>query len=435
MTARPRLSTGGIYRGWFVVAASGATTATAAATVFYGMNTFLNDLITEFGWAAWVTFAGSSVRTEVGGISAPFVGWAIDKLGPRRVLLTGIALTAIGLYLMSHMNSLWQFFVVMAIVSLGSSTAGNLCGFAAIVTWFERRRARALTLSTLGGSLGGLAVPIVALAVGTLGWRSALQLLAIFVIVSGLLFATFVRTRPTDHDQPMDGLPEIQDDSVQVVHNWGLPLKVAMRTRSFSMLMAGFIANGFAMTSLLTLAFSYFEHEYGLTKGAAGLTITALTVSSIFGRIILGFQGDRYEPVKLLGLCAIILTLGLPLLSVGILLADGSGVWIAFVGLVISAIGFGGSVPLRSLVIADFYGTASFGRLMGTERFISTIGGTVGPILIGVSLDLTDHYTWGWFLAAAVGALSIPLYFSSKKPQALIDEYKAKALDEQQQRG
>ena len=189
------------------------------------------------------------------------------------------------------------------------------------------------------------------------------------------------------------------------------------------------------MTSLLTLAFSYFEHEYGLTKGAAGLTITALTVSSIFGRIILGFQGDRYEPVKLLGLCAIILTLGLPLLSVGILLADDSGVWIAFVGLVISAIGFGGSVPLRSLVIADFYGTASFGRLMGTERFISTIGGTVGPILIGVSLDLTDHYTWGWFLAAAVGALSIPLYFSSKKPQALIDEYKAKALDEQQQRG
>ena len=399
------------------------------------MNTFLNDLITEFGWAAWVTFAGSSVRTEVGGISAPFVGWAIDKLGPRRVLLTGIALTAIGLYLMSHMNSLWQFFVVMAIVSLGSSTAGNLCGFAAIVTWFERRRARALTLSTLGGSLGGLAVPIVALAVGTLGWRSALQLLAIFVIVSGLLFATFVRTRPTDHDQPMDGLPEIQDDSVQMVHNWGLPLKVTMRTRSFSMLMAGFIANGFAMTSLLTLAFSYFEHEYGLTKGAAGLTITALTVSSIFGRIILGFQGDRYEPVKLLGLCAIILTLGLPLLSVGILLADDSGVWIAFVGLVISAIGFGGSVPLRSLVIADFYGTASFGRLMGTERFISTIGGTVGPILIGVSLDLTDHYTWGWFLAAAVGALSIPLYFSSKKPQALIDEYKAKALDEQQQRG
>ena len=259
MTARPRLSTGGIYRGWFVVAASGATTATAAATVFYGMNTFLNDLITEFGWAAWVTFAGSSVRTEVGGISAPFVGWAIDKLGPRRVLLTGIALTAIGLYLMSHMNSLWQFFVVMAIVSLGSSTAGNLCGFAAIVTWFERRRARALTLSTLGGSLGGLAVPIVALAVGTLGWRSALQLLAIFVIVSGLLFATFVRTRPTDHDQPMDGLPEIQDDSVQMVHNWGLPLKVAMRTRSFSMHMAGFIADGFAMTSLLTLAFSYFE--------------------------------------------------------------------------------------------------------------------------------------------------------------------------------
>ena len=74
-----------------MVAASGATTATAAATVFYGMNTFLNDLIMEFGWAAWVTFAGSSVRTEVGGISAPFVGWAIDRLGPRRVLLTGIA--------------------------------------------------------------------------------------------------------------------------------------------------------------------------------------------------------------------------------------------------------------------------------------------------------------------------------------------------------
>ena len=112
-------SSPGIYSGWFVVLASGATTAIAAATVFYGMNTFLNDLISEFGWAAWVTFAGSSVRTEVGGISAPFVGWAIDKFGPRRVLIIGIGITSLGLLLMSHMTELWHFFFVMGLVSVG----------------------------------------------------------------------------------------------------------------------------------------------------------------------------------------------------------------------------------------------------------------------------------------------------------------------------
>ncbi|HIF39144.1 MAG TPA: MFS transporter [Gemmatimonadetes bacterium] len=423
-------SSAGIYSGWFVVLASGATTAIAAATVFYGMNTFLNDLISEFGWAAWVTFAGSSVRTEVGGISAPFVGWAIDKFGPRRVLIIGIGITSLGLLLMSNMTELWHFFLVMGLISVGSSTAGNLCGFAAIVTWFERKRARALTLSTLGGSLGGLLIPIVAIAVGEFGWRSTLQLLALLVATGGLTFGMFVRTRPDKHPQPIDGMaqPDTNVSAATSLRNWGVPVSVAIRTRSFALLMSAFVANGFAMMSLLTLAFSYFEHEYGLTKGAAGLTITVLTVSSIFGRIILGFQGDRYQPAKLLGLCAILLTLGLPLLSIGILFADGSGVWIAFAGLIISAIGFGGSVPLRSLVIVDFYGTASFGKLMGTERFISTIGGTIGPILIGVSLDITNHYTWGWFLTAAVGALAIPLYFSAKRPETLIDEYKAKAL-------
>ena len=425
-------SSTGIYSGWFVVLASGATTATAAATVFYGMNTFLNDLISEFGWAAWVTFAGSSVRTEVGGISAPFVGWAVDKFGPRRVLIIGIGITAVGLLLMSYMNELWHFFFVMALISLGSSTAGNLCGFAAIVTWFERRRARALTLSTLGGSLGGLLIPVVAISVGEFGWRSTLQLLAIFVATAGMAFGLFVRTRPDNHPQPMDGITETDTgvSSISTAINWGLPVSVAIRTRSFALLMSAFVANGFAMTSLLTLAFSYFEYEFGLSKGAAGLTITVLTVSSIFGRIALGFQGDRYQPVKLLAICSILLTLGLPLLSIGTLVSSDTGKWIAYCGLVVSSIGFGGSVPLRSLVIVDFFGTASFARLMGAERFISTIGGTIGPILIGLSLDLTQHYTVGWLMAALVGGISIPLYLMAQRPDVLIEKYKTLAREQ-----
>src|SRR5690606_25214572 len=115
----------------------------------------------EFGWSVASTSLAFSLRSEVGGVAAPFIGVLIDRLGASKVILGGIVVSAIGVLLMSYIQELWHFYFAMIVIAFGSSAAGGQVGLAAIATWFETRRAAAMSIMTLGGGLGGLLVVVI----------------------------------------------------------------------------------------------------------------------------------------------------------------------------------------------------------------------------------------------------------------------------------
>src|SRR5690606_913200 len=135
-----------------------------------------------------------SMRNELGGVAAPFVGTLIDRFGARRVIVGGMLISAVGVLAMSMIQSLWQFYAAILITAIGTSAAGGAVGFAAIATWFERRRSTAMSLMAVGGGLGGLLVLFVAMAIEEFGWRSALRLFALLMVVPGALIAANVRS-------------------------------------------------------------------------------------------------------------------------------------------------------------------------------------------------------------------------------------------------
>src|SRR4030095_7562572 len=112
-------------------------------------------------------------------------------------------------------HSLPAFYAAFLVVALGSS----LCGFfpltVALVNWFERRRARALSTMSLGFAAAGLFVPVVAYSLEHFGWRETAFASGIVAIVVGLPLVQVIRRRPEDYGEVVDG---IRDAAPEISH-------------------------------------------------------------------------------------------------------------------------------------------------------------------------------------------------------------------------
>lgn len=410
-----------VYEGWFVVGSAAFTVLIIGAVFFYGFGAFFTEIIDEFHWSYGVTALGFSLRNEVGGIAAPFVGSAIDRFGARKVIIGGIVLSSAGVLALSAIQNLWQFYASILLIAVGTSAAGGAVGFAAIATWFERRRSSAMSLMAVGGGVGGLLVPIVAILIEEYGWRAALRILAAFMLVVGTLAALNLRSRPADHPQPIDGIPEtpaVDGMPRRPRSGWGIPWRRAIRSRSFVIAQIGFACLNFGTISVLTLQIPYLEDDLGVTKATAGTAVVFFTIVSIISRFGLGILADRYSKTLILGTSAVTVAIGLPVMA----LAPNYPV--AVIGICIVGWGFGGSIPVRPALVADYFGTGNFGTINGIGQFIGTTMGAAGPFAIGALVDITGAYRAGWLLATAVTLIAIPAFILLRPPHELIEEYR-----------
>ena len=84
-----------IRPAWVVLGgAFGAFTFSAA--LMHSYPVYLVAFIADFGWSRAETSIAYSVSQLVGGVSSPLVGYLVDRLGPRRLLLLGGGLLVAG---------------------------------------------------------------------------------------------------------------------------------------------------------------------------------------------------------------------------------------------------------------------------------------------------------------------------------------------------
>ena len=410
-----------VYEGWLVVGSAGLIILIVAATFFYGFGTVYNEVRAEFGWDNADTALAFSLRNEVGGIGAILVGIALDRVGPRRVLFSGILMAAAGVVAMSLMQELWHFYLVMICIALGSSAAAGQVGLTAVATWFQARRAFAMSVMTLGGGLGGLFVVAIAWIVEVVGWRDALRILALAMIVVGFTLGVNVRSRPEDHHQPLDGLSRRSTDggAEPEIERWGVPVRAAITSPSFILLSVALLGSSFGFVTLVVHQIPYFETPICVSKSVASSTIAVFTLLSIIGRVGFGWFADRYPKRVMMALAMTSLALGL------VVLGFARDFWVAVAGIGLAAPGFGGTIPLRPSMTADYFGTRHFGTINGTMQFVSTTGGAAGPWVVGRLVDINGDYTAGWFISAAVVAVvGIPAVLAASEPRQLIARYR-----------
>ena len=152
-----RLPRPDLFYGWWVVLAGTAIMTLMGAFSYYGIGVFFNSIREDLGWNAAALGAALALSRIQGGVLAPFVGVLIDRLGSRRLIVTGVLMTGAGFILLGQTRSIVYFYIVFIFLVQGGISAGmGNAPTAAVANWFSRKRGTALGVMNLGISIGGL---------------------------------------------------------------------------------------------------------------------------------------------------------------------------------------------------------------------------------------------------------------------------------------
>ncbi|HXG52082.1 MAG TPA: MFS transporter [candidate division Zixibacteria bacterium] len=400
---------------WWMVIAGCAAHAVYTGLSYFGLSAYFPSLEREFGWSRTAISGAFSLARIESGLLGPLEGYATDRFGPPRMMYVGIGLGALGFFCLSIVNSLPMLYaaIVLGIV-LGSSLGNNMPVSVAIAQVFRERRSLAFGIYRMGPGLSGALVPVVGWMIGLWGWRAAAILSGLALLAVSLPLAVVISRIYLQYRSPAGALRGEADDGGKTYprssNEVEFTLREAMRTRSFWLLS---IAMGLRhlVTEGVSVHFVILLVDRGWSTAAAS---SLLGLSALIGapaRLGVAWLGDLMDKRRLI--IALLLSLALSVLVMG--RASGPTLFTTF--MVVYSLAYGGLASLQEPIRADYFGTRSFATIHGMSRSITTLGTFMGPVIAGLSHDLTRSYAAGFSIFGGVGALSALCMWLAKPPK------------------
>ena len=222
------MNRGKIYYGWFIVAAVFfILMMTMGARVSLGV--FVMPMSEEFGWGRGIISFAGALAILVNGLSQPFMGYAYDKFGGRKLILWGVLFIGLSVVLLAITFHFLYFVLVLSVLMAVAMSAGSITTGAVLVSkWFQRNRATAISVSSSGASAGGLIlVPFATYLVILIDWRLTWVVLGGLILVVVLPLAILLlKNDPAEIGLLPDGDEIIGDGSAREGREESGPLAV-----------------------------------------------------------------------------------------------------------------------------------------------------------------------------------------------------------------
>jgi MFS family permease len=362
-----------------------AVAFTAMFTTFgiaYGFGAFLLPLSRDLGVGRGAASAVFSLTTMAFFGLGALSGAALDRFGPRRVVLLGAVSLGAGLVVVSRADSLWQAYLGHGL-GVGLAVACCYVPLVAVVgAWFDARRTLAVGIAVSGIGLGTLVgAPTAAALIAAVGWRNAYLVLAAAGTGVLLVCALFARAAP------------LRVDAVRV------PLLPRLRTPTYLRLYGA----GLLLSVALFVPFVHLP-AYAVSTGsgavAAATLVGVIGAASIGGRLALGALAGRVGVLRTYQACFLVMAGSFALWLSDLRLGEPS-----YARLVVFAallgVGYGGFVALGPPLVAEVFGLEGLGSLLGVLYTSAAVGSALGPPLAGVLI--TSH----GYLLTVVASLAV----------------------------
>jgi MFS family permease len=381
---------------------------------FLGHTLILDPLRAEFGWSKGAVSGAITLLLLVSAAVGPVIGGKIDRYGPSPLLVVGSLFMGFGFALLARAQELWQLYAVYVLLGIGTCGTNTIPVSTVIAHWFTRRRGLAMSVAMSGLSLGGvLVVPVASRLLDTLGLRLTLPVFGLTFWIFVIPIALFiVKNKPAVLGLYPDGdpaPPALSEARGAVDQNRSWSHRDAMRTGAFW-------AISFAFFLVLSGQIAFMIHEIsflGPLLGTAGAaTAVSLTSGTSFcGRFLVGSFVDRADKRVVAVICF--------LLQGGAVLtaAHSTHALPLYLCVMVFGLTMGNIIMIQPLIIGEFFGTASFGRVSGLVTLFTTTGSAFGPLIAGLLFDHTQSYKAGFSITAVNYLLASAVVLLARVPR------------------
>lgn len=395
------------YYGWVIVFLGAFTMFSTTPGQSDSFALFFNSFVTEFGWSRTFVSSLYSGATVLSGVLMFFVGRLVDRIGSKRVAILSAAILGAACLLLSYVMSPMMLFVGFFLARLTGKGALDLSSKTLAPNWFISRRAFAIMLVGLGGTLGGILFPLLNnYLILTFGWRVAYRILAggLWLLYVPITFVLLIN-RPED----VGMTPAARSRAVPLPNSEGAKATVghvskqtmreiadleepafrqsqAIRTSAFWILTYVVFQSSLVGTGVVLHFVSILETRgFSMTFAAVIMGIKPLV--GLTTTILAGLVLDRIRHLHIV----LAITCFMQVVSF-MLLAFLQSAAMAYLYAIIGGMAGGIAIICIGVLKPNLFGRRYLGGILGVTAALNVVGSAIGPIIFGAAFDWLGGY-------------------------------------------
>jgi len=317
------------------------------------------------------------------------------------VTQAGIALAAVGVIGWSLAQQPWQLFLAALVSGAGWAATSGAAINSMVAPWFDKDRAKALSLAFNGASMGGVVfVPLWTFMIAELGFSMAAAILgAAMVAISWLLAARYLTPQP-----PRRAPENVHPRSDRTQHTGTLSRVDLAGDRRFLTISIAFAFGLFAQIGILAHSVTRLTPELG--GNGAAWAVSLITAAAVAGRTVLGWT-LRKRSVRIAAAANFLVQ------------ACGSALLVVshtaptlLLGCVLFGVGVGNLISLPPIIVQHEFEAADFGRVVALITAVNQLVFASAPAVLGALRDLSDSYALPFTVAMLIQIAAAPVVLS-----------------------
>lgn len=383
-----------IYPGWIIVAVTSLVLLITAGSRA-APGALLVEMEADTGLSNGALSIAAAVGLLVYGFGGPFAGSLMGRIGPRKVTLLSVLITAAGMVVASQADSLGVLILFFGFIAgLGAGLVASVLGAVVATRWFVEKRGLVLGIFGASVSAGGLIFFPLLTKIGVdSSWRTALIVVAI--LSAALAIPAFIWMRDSPSDLGVEPLGGAADSEASLAPEPGI-ISRAMRSKEFWLLVTTFFVCGATSNGLVGQHFISHAADHGFTQVTAANWLGIMGMFNFIGTIGSGWLTDRYDPRKLLlayygfrGVSLLFLPFVHDNISIG-----------AFA--ILFGLDYIATVPPTIALCADLFGSRNAGVVYGWVFAAHQVGAAGAAWAAGAARDGLGDYNIAFMSAGLV---------------------------------